>query len=263
MLQYWGNSYTFNNLWTPQNISDWVQLFIADAANVSVDGSLGVSQLNDLSGNNYHAVQATATNRPAWSATSFGGAPGITGGGTANQVLTHSAPQPGAAFSAFVIATNLTLSSTYRVLYSAVPPNSPLRLNWYTRFNSVSAQVPTYRGTITGSNPTLSTGTAYTLTTTTADASAGTASYTCRTNASAATLTFATTYQDAIDRRSLFNEFPGGTSTCPATVGACGYINRVLTAAEIERIEGWAAWKHGYTANLPAGHTYKNAAPRI
>jgi hypothetical protein len=35
----------------------------------------------------------------------------------------------------------------------------------------------------------------------------------------------------------------------------------VAGASDYQRIEGWQAWQHGLTANLPANHPYKNAAP--
>ncbi|MFN3522231.1 MAG: hypothetical protein ACK4YQ_08270 [Phenylobacterium sp.] len=35
------------------------------------------------------------------------------------------------------------------------------------------------------------------------------------------------------------------------------------TMDEVERLEGWAAWKYGLQANLPSGHSYKTAAPTI
>lgn len=35
------------------------------------------------------------------------------------------------------------------------------------------------------------------------------------------------------------------------------------SAAEFERLEGWAAHKYGLTASLPAGHPYKTVAPTV
>lgn len=34
-----------------------------------------------------------------------------------------------------------------------------------------------------------------------------------------------------------------------------------LSADEIDKLFGWAAWQYGLQANLPVGHPYKNAAP--
>ena len=244
-------------LWTPQNISGWVQLFIADSVNVQLDGSSGVSQLNDLSGNGYHATQATAADRPIWSATSFGGAPGITGGGTATQLLEHAAPDPSDIYSAFVTVTNITFQNTYQVIYSS-KVDAKYRLVWYLRFGSTIMQIPSYQYQ-SGTNPTLLSNTAYTLSFTNNNS----ISYNCRTNASAQTIQIASTYYAVNAGKYIFNDIKGTPDNCPATLGACGYINRVLTTDELERIEGWAAWKHGYTANLPSGHTYKSAAPTI
>ena len=38
-------------------------------------------------------------------------------------------------------------------------------------------------------------------------------------------------------------------------------IDKVLTLSDREKLEGYLAWKWGLQANLPAGHTYKSAAP--
>jgi hypothetical protein len=255
------NSYIFGNLWTPQNLSGWVQLFIADSDNISLDSSSGVSQLNDLSGNGYHATQAAPGNRPVWSATSFGGQGGISGGNTSTQNLIHSATQPSTSFSTFIIATSLGLSNAYQVLYNSCAPNNQMRLNWYTRYNSVSRVYLSYTGA-SSTNPVLATSTSYVLTATTSGAGTAPVTYNCRTNGTDGTTVTNPLYAgDTSDRRCLFTETTLGSTQSPAIIGACGYINRVLASSELQLIEGWAAWKYNFVANLPAGHPYKSSAP--
>jgi hypothetical protein len=260
MLMAASNS-VVSNLWTPQNISDWVQLFIADS--VSVDGSSGVSQLNDLSGNGYHATQSAPANRPIWSATSFGGAAGISGGNFSGQVLAHAAPQPGTALSTFVVATNINLSPDYAVLYCSEPPNVQMRINWYIRYAGVSKVVVAHSAIgQTNTNPALTASTSYVLTATNSAAGTSPSAYNCRTNAvSGVTVANPVYAGDPIDRRLIFGEEP--TSPCRAILGACGYLNRVLSTTELQQLEGWAAWKWSFVANLPAGHPYKSAAPTV
>jgi hypothetical protein len=260
MLMAASNS-VVSNLWTPQNISGWVQLFIADS--VSVDGSLGVSQLNDLSGNGYHATQSTPANRPIWSATSFGGAAGISGGNFSGQVLAHTAPQPGTALSTFVVATSINLSPDYVVLYCSAPPNAQMRINWYMRYAGVSKVVMAHAANNqTNTNPTLAASTSYVLTATNSAAGTSPSTYNCRTNAvSGATVTNPVYAGDTADRRLIFGE--DASAVCQAIIGACGYINRVLSTTELQQLEGWAAWKWNFVANLPAGHPYKSAAPTV
>lgn len=261
MMQYWGNSFTFNKLWTPQKLSGWVQLFIADS--VFVDGSSGVSQLNDLSGNGYHATQSTSANRPIWSATSFGGAAGISGGNFSGQVLAHTAPQPGTALSTFLVATSINLSPDYSSLYCSEPPNAQMRINWYMRY-AASSRVVLAHSAInqTNTNPALAASTSYVLTATNSASGTSPSTYNCRTNAvSGVTFTNSIYAGDTVDRRLIFGEVPN--APCQAILGACGYLNRVLSTAELELLEGWAAWKYNFVANIPAGHPYKSAAPTI
>lgn len=52
----------FGKLWTPQNLTNPSKLWLS-AEDVVVDSSNRISQLTDLSGNNYHALQATNTNK--------------------------------------------------------------------------------------------------------------------------------------------------------------------------------------------------------
>lgn len=44
---------------------------------------------------------------------------------------------------------------------------------------------------------------------------------------------------------------------------SCVVGNTELSASDRQRIEGWAAHKYGLTANLPANHPYKTAAPTV
>lgn len=47
-------------------------------------------------------------------------------------------------------------------------------------------------------------------------------------------------------------------------VGTVAYITVIVdpTTDEVERLEGWAAWRFGLVSNLDAGHPYKSAAPQ-
>ena len=59
----------------------------------------------------------------------------------------------------------------------------------------------------------------------------------------------------------------GGLTTNPTEMYIWGrhceiiLYNRVLTADEQSKVQGYLAWKWGQQANLPAGHAYKAAAP--
>jgi hypothetical protein len=38
-------------------------------------------------------------------------------------------------------------------------------------------------------------------------------------------------------------------------------VTGALTTLEVEKLEGWMAWRYGQQSLLPSGHTYKNAPP--
>lgn len=73
-------------LWTPERLPSLALWLDASDASTFTLVSNAVSEWRDKSGNNRHVSQATAANRPAYSATSFNGRPGLTFNGT-NSIL--------------------------------------------------------------------------------------------------------------------------------------------------------------------------------
>lgn len=55
--------------------------------------------------------------------------------------------------------------------------------------------------------------------------------------------------------------YPTGILASDIDLAAVVIGNVQPSAAEFEKLEGWAAHKYGLTANLPGGHPYKTAAP--
>ncbi|MFM6254192.1 MAG: hypothetical protein ACKPEQ_34470, partial [Dolichospermum sp.] len=64
-------------LLTPAQISTDLWLDAADSSTITLNGST-VSQWNDKSGNGRNAIQATATNQPAYTANGLNGKPVLT-----------------------------------------------------------------------------------------------------------------------------------------------------------------------------------------
>lgn len=64
---------------------------------------------------------------------------------------------------------------------------------------------------------------------------------------------------------TFFHLGAGVGAAAPARVkmGEFLIFNRALTTDETQKLEGYAAWKWGLQANLPADHPYKNAAPKV
>jgi hypothetical protein len=49
--------------------------------------------------------------------------------------------------------------------------------------------------------------------------------------------------------------------TLKGGIGEFVYYHKVLSASEIEKVEGYLAWKWGLQSSLPVGHNYKASAP--
>lgn len=73
----------------------------SDSASVIRDGSNVVSQWSDKSGNANHATEANPTNRPTYSATAFGGLPGLDWGN--GSVVARALTTPSISYGVFTI----------------------------------------------------------------------------------------------------------------------------------------------------------------
>jgi hypothetical protein len=240
-----------NGGFRPQDINGWAQLFIADQDNCSLDGSGRVTQLRDLSGNGFHATQSSGPNAPAWSATALNGGPGITGGGTDSNLLSHSSTiDPANEFSVFTVVFNHIIRVGYDdVVYAMARANIPIRLLMYLEFGFNNRKfTPTYKGSaISNSNVTMTGAGPFILTATTTNAHSASSTYNCMTNSTFGVFSGSTPYQDDVDRRALFNErAAGGVNGAQCTLGACGYINRVLTTEELGWLRAWAFSKWNF-----------------
>lgn len=74
----------------------------ADAASITLDGSLNVSQWNDKSGNARHAAQATAANRPGYFTNQLNGQGAVRGNGTST-FLSFDGAELSAGYTVFAV----------------------------------------------------------------------------------------------------------------------------------------------------------------
>jgi len=60
---------------------------------------------------------------------------------------------------------------------------------------------------------------------------------------------------------SRYNYDAGSCLTNGTTITHLVLVKGGVTAEELQKLEGWAAWSRGYASLLPVGHPYKDAAP--
>ena len=93
---------------------------VANTASMTFNGST-VSQINDLSGNSFHATQSTANNQPAYSATALNSRPGLTHDGT-DTLMSAATP------SNLVLNGSTSPALTLVIVASSTSPNAGLTI---------------------------------------------------------------------------------------------------------------------------------------
>lgn len=231
------NSAAGATLWTPAQITTALWLDASDSATITtVSGA--VSQWNDKSGNARNVVQATAANRPAPISNWSNGLTALSWGSTSNTkslTWTGSAVTAGPTIAVGVYQGSLPASDFYTLQ------------NWiYTASNDIQLTLQSngwYSPVFLNGNSTSS-------------FSAG------------------ATIQSPFIARGEVNPSTGRTAfyigsnrdsggNWRGVVGEVVVPVSTVTTSQLQQIEGYLAWKWGLTANLPAGHPYKSAAPTV
>ena len=232
-------------LWTPANIATALWMDASDSATITLNGST-ISQWADKSGNGKHASQATASAQPALITSGLGGL---------NVAEFDGIDDYLSLAAGIVITTNMTVATVFgratAGIYSqpmggSVANSPPYPVQWWTD-NVAYAALGS--GHTTHGSASNSIGSFITVTTRTASTQ--------------------------IVRR---NGVKLGTDQTAPSVGSnpLSYIGRrspqyhkgmiaeiVVCAStdDVERLEGYLAWKWGMQASLPVGHPYVAAAP--
>lgn len=252
------NPYVFSKLWTPAQITTSLWLDAADSSTITtVSGA--VSQWNDKSGNNRNAAQATAASRPAYVSNLLNALPGVTFDGSNDWLESTSATLLPSAATDY---TMLVVCSMTTRQYGSVFMHTTSNRNFGLQQNN--ANVLVYCGNDNNTYIACPRGTAVGIDCAVYQASAS-PRLTYRLNGSnvsgsstgtvPASLTPATgiyvlgrTIANYELNCSLFELI-----VCPSNSSPSNY----------QMLEGYLAWKWGLTANLPAGHPYKSAAPTV
>lgn len=260
------NSYQFGSaaaLWTPAQLTTALWLDAADTSTITQSGGT-VSQWNDKSGNNRHVSQAISSRQPAYSTTGLNSKPTIDFDGT-DDFLKNAAFQPAGAISCFLVFNRdsntgvfVNTQRTGGILEVAGNFGAGYR---DVTFTATGAMSPALGFNIAGggTSQNIIFGIQY-------DGSGSTvADFTARLNGD---------NQAIVNSGNLgYVSSETGFSIGGRPVQNVGYYNGRISELifiqsqapllDVQKIEGYLAHKWDLTANLPADHPYKSAAPTV
>lgn len=261
------NPYMFGRLWTPADITTALWLDAADSSSMTLISN-AVSQWNDKSGNSRHASQSTSGSRPTFSATAANSLPGIVFNGSSsflqsslgNYSLITRSVYFVISFSASVGnqgilsilpsgATANDFSSTDGVCYASLNTGLGFRCIGSTSGNYDIGNATT-GAAIYGEIKSAGNGQLYRF-----DGTPGSDTVFTEFSAQSGRGGY------VIGRRwlngALGNPFTNGV------IQEIVYCPDTHSTNTRNRMFGYLAWKWGLSANLPAGHPYKSAAPTV
>ena len=245
-------TFTWNEtVWNPSMIQTALWLDAADASTVTLNGST-VSQWRDKSGNSRHASQATPASQPTYAATGFNSKPTIQFDGVNDQLdLVQFAQASNQHIFAVVDTTNLGTGyrnflnrsgdfTTPALYFGGTADYRPMvywngvdRATWSTGVQRKAIICWSFATSPSASALMQVDG-----------QTAVTQTFIASNLANWSSINFATVQQSDVDISELIV-----TPTTPSTL-------------DRQKLEGYLAHKWGLTANLPAGHPYKNYGPR-
>jgi len=245
--------------WTPAEIATSLWLDAGDANTITLNGS-NVSQWNDKSGNARHATQATANQRPTYTSNSQNGY-GIISFGQSNLDISSTTPiTSGNSNFGFFVAYKPKIASGYGTIFANYSAG-----NFQLLF-ATSIPYATPWGLYNAASLDLDPG-SYTQ-------NENTIISCVRTSGSFVGYTNGTTKNTVANIASVYagantaSVWTLGANTNNTEAGLMDLYELIVIDGTVstdtrQRIEGYLAHKWGLTANLPANHPYKNAAPTV
>lgn len=254
-------------LWTPAQITTALWLDAADSSTViTVSGA--VSQWNDKSGNNRHAVQSASSERPLYAANLINNLPVITFDGSDDSMVVNTSYMVGLGIiSFFYVAVRYGSGSgmdTYRPDVAFIRSGADKdggAIHYIKNGTNLGASYPVVPSGW-GSYD-LSSGTAYT------NNSPFIISFLSN------GLTFAVSRDGTLEGQAtatnsiseLNQGFLLARQASPSRISNIAIAEFIgsfnIFYADQRRLEGYLAHKWGLTANLPSDHPYKSAPPTV
>lgn len=249
------NPYVFGGLWTPTNITTALWLDAADSSTITTVGG-AVSQWNDKSGNSRHVSQTTSGLRPTYLSAGFNNLPAISFSSSQLNFPANFAQVSGQ--NVFVVTDTTSIGTGYRIFLQR-STGTASHLAIYLGGNDA--------GTGFSYRPMVYWNAGARASWPVAVQAKAIIRWSFATGASALTqVNGETAQQESFSASSLSSWASIGAGTSQAA--NVPYTELIITpstpsAGDILRIEGYLAHKWGLTANLPAGHPYKSAAPTV
>jgi len=254
------NSYQFASaaaLWTPANITTALWLDANDSSTITTVSG-GVSQWNDKSGNNINLTQnVSSTARPTVNSTGISGKPAISFDGTNDNLLAPTGFLNGVTSFTVAMVMSGPLQFNDGIWGPSNTNSVGLELIWANvvgkstllRINGVDK---IWTGLwSTNSSPTITTITA-SSTSTAGWLNGSTVTAVSSTGVSA--LSFNGVYSMGLYTNTQWGQM---------LMGEFIIIQSSVSQSDREKLEGYLAHKWDLTANLPAAHPYKSAAPTV
>ena len=226
--------------WSPAEITTSVWLDAADASTITADGN-GISQWDDKSGNDHHAVQTNNSYKPAHVQNDLDGKDGV------DFYLNKSLRKnTGTQTVGYVIAVLKAENAIWNHHHTIFGRRTDARFGGFMQINNTGFHNNVYPGSVwvDGTSQTVSTTGFSTID------SPHIWSYTPNGN-TVKTLT------GGYSMGNYDNVNAGGSATQYEVV----VLPTIPTDQEREKLEGYLAHKWDLAANLPVDHPYKNAAP--
>ena len=226
--------------WSPAEITTSVWLDAADASTITADGN-GISQWDDKSGNDHHAVQTNNTYKPAHVQNDLDGKDGV------DFYLNKSLRKnTGTQTVGYVIAVLKAENAIWNHHHTIFGRRTDARFGGFMQMNNTGFHNNVYPGSVwvDGTSQTVSTSGFSTID------SPHIWSYTPNGN----------TVKTLTGGYSMGNYDNGGTGGS-ATQYEVVVLPTIPSDEEREKLEGYLAHKWGLAANLPVDHPFKNAAP--
>jgi collagen type I/II/III/V/XI/XXIV/XXVII alpha len=254
-------------LWDPSQLGSafYAGFRVIDTAGANAGAEITqsagkVNQWNDWSGSGNHIAQGNTGNQPPYGATAFNTSyPGLTFSGA--QLLRRSitALPAGTLISVFAVGQMSNVGGDNRIVSFGVAGSTDTTGTHYIpllRYGTL-AFITSYSGgdlaagaatydtpAVFGTVPSGTQHTAY---------SNGTASST--------SFTYPSTYAPSAFGIGADGSASFVSSPLTGIISEVVIVTGAISSADIDRVNGYLAWKYGLQGNLPTGHAYKSAAP--
>lgn len=267
------NPYQFAAPWSPAEITPALWLDAADASTITESGG-AVSQWDDKSGNNHHVIQATSAAQPTYSATGFNNLPTVFFDASNDDMAcaTTTVSSQGDLFYGAVFQMLSDGSAWRPIVGTQISSDTGDAGNLLLQRMSSRSEIGIHN---TGA---ADTGSTYAVQVTNlfepriatvgrSGGSKGNGGLITVTATGPSQPTYLTQAvqswptNQATTRIQIGGRQQIGTGWSNSNISEVVVCNRNLTTVERQKLEGYFAHKWGLTANLPAGHPYKNVAP--